>query len=222
MFTEEEGKKIQFVLNEVIYQIRSSQIMMQIFTYYVSDLDQMLVKNRVKIELNFEGLKTQIKRKILSQRNNYWGLNDEDIKIVEKACEDSSIDQFKDFINGCLKSNLAEKEAEREYLVKQKDEKEKDFIKSILKDKYDLLGEAVLHIIKENRAFPYKSDKIKGFLELEFNPETIFLLMNSYPKLASPIGYINKYKEEREELIKSRKIPLRTIECAIDFIKRQK
>ena len=66
---------------------------------------QMSDGNRVKIDLNFDSIKLQIKRKILSQKNNYWNIKDSEIKIVEDL-KDEEFDIFKIFINKCLKENL--------------------------------------------------------------------------------------------------------------------
>ena len=74
---------VESVLNTFIFRIKVSPILLTVYQYYVSDQSQMSDGNRVKIDLNFDSIKLQIKRKILSQKNNYWNIKDSEVKIVE-------------------------------------------------------------------------------------------------------------------------------------------
>ena len=56
---------VENVLNTFIFRIKVSPILLTVYKYYVSDQSQMSDGNRVKIDLNFDSIKLQIKRKIL-------------------------------------------------------------------------------------------------------------------------------------------------------------
>lgn len=66
--TEQEKQSINYTLKEFIYSIRKSDVCYKIYKYYTSDFSQRISKNRKNIELNFDSIETQIKRKILSDK----------------------------------------------------------------------------------------------------------------------------------------------------------
>lgn len=224
MEIKEKYNIVKKVLKEFIFQLRTIDILKQIYTYYISDLSQVMGANsKHKTDLNFEGLKQQIRRKILSDRNNYWNLKDSEIKIVEEIFQkDKEVNSFKNYINELLSTDLGAQIKEMEILKKEEDNKEDARLKKILIPKEDLLLEAVKIILQNNREFPYKSDKIKALLSIELNTEQIFAILNGYERWLSPRGYIEKFKQERLTLIKEKKLKIYSLEDSILIIKSKK
>lgn len=224
MEIEEKYNIVRKVLKEFIFQLRTIDILKQVYTYYISDLSQVMGTNsKHKTDLDFEGLKQQIRRKILSDRNNYWHLKDSEIKIVEEIFQkDKEVNLFENYINELLSTDLDAQIKEMETLKKEEDNKEDARLKKILIPKEDLLLEAVKIILQNNREFPYKSDKIKALLSIELNTEQIFAILNGYEKWLSPRGYIEKFKQERLTLIKEKKLKIYSLEDSILIIKSKK
>lgn len=202
--TEEIKLICKEVLSDFIYKIRmENSIYKIVYTYYISDYSQMMQGNIVKIGQNFESLKTQIKRKILTERNNYWALDIEKAKIVEDLAinHEKEFDSLKSLINSSFISDM--KSQQREMEKKEQDLKNKEFnrLEEILKDKYEVYGKACYKIIHDEREFAYKSDKIKIFLEIGLDVDTIFYILSEYKKWVSPRSYIDKYNKERHQAI---------------------
>ncbi|QIG64919.1 hypothetical protein SJC03_245 [Bacteroides phage SJC03] len=208
---------VENVLNTFIFRIKVSPILLTVYKYYVSDQSQMSDGNRVKIDLNFDSIKLQIKRKILSQKNNYWNIKDSEVKIVEDL-KDEEFDTFKNFINKCLKENLDSQIKEMEMKEEAEKSEEENRIKKILYPKEDLLFEAVKKIIENNREFPYKSDKIKAFLSIALNTEQIYAILAGYENLVSQMGYIEKFRQERINQISEGKIKVYPQEESVRII----
>ena len=216
-YMDEKKTIVESVLNTFIFRIKVSPILLTVYKYYVSDQSQMSDGNRVKIDLNFDSIKLQIKRKILSQKNNYWNIKDSEIKIVEDL-KDEELDSFKNFINKCLNENLDSQIKEMEMKEEAEKSEEENRIKKILYPKEDLLFEAVKKIIENNREFPYKSDKIKAFLSIALNTEQIYAILAGYENLVSQMGYIEKFRQERTNQISEGKIKVYPQEESVKII----
>lgn len=232
--TEEQIKDCKETLKKFIYRVRYSLengggISELVFHYYTdSEMDKFKTypvnTPEFYASFNFERTKRQIKKKILSNRNEYWNLSESQAKFLENFCINHSKefdDLFKNYINYLWKCNL--KAQEEEFLKQEQEIKEKENaqLKAILKDKFELYNEVVTLILNDTSEYPYKSDKIKVLLELELDVDTIYLILCTKEKWISPKGYINKYAEERKEGIKQRKIVVYELNSTIKHIMTQ-
>lgn len=215
------------VLKKFIYKIKISGVCQLIFHYYNDSYDTDGFKT-YKVDspeyyqsFNFERTKRQIKKKILTKNNNYWRLEESKIKLLEDFCINNSKEfdnLFKNFIEYLWKMSLDKQKKEFEKELNEIKEKENSVLKTILKEKYDSLQEVIVLILEDTLEYPYKSDKIKILLELELDVETIYLILQTKEKWASPRGYINKYFEERKEGIKQKKIVVYELESTIKHL----
>lgn len=227
--TKEQEETCKDVLKRFVYKVRKSEVCQLIFHYYTdSDFNDKMKTYPVNTpgyfaSFNAERTIYQIKKKILSVRNNYWNLEEGKIKLVESLCVNhpKEFENLKDYINSLWESNLAQQDKEFEKEEKELKEKDNAKLKSILKEKYNLLQEVVNLILSDTSEYPYKSDKIKVLLELELDVDTIFLILQTREKLISPRGYIDKYYKERQEGIKQRKIVQYELNSSIKHITNQ-
>lgn len=227
--TEEQIDICKEILTKFIYKIKISDIGQLVFHYYTdSEMDEfktyLVGTPEYYKSFNYERTKRQIKKKILSVRNNYWSLDESKLKIVENFCINNSKEfdkLFKEYIENLWTCSL--KEQTKEFERKKREEKEKDDakLKAILKNKYDLYKEVVTLILNDTQEYPYKSDKIKILLELELDVDTITMILQTREKWSSPRGYVNKYFEERKEGIKQRKIVVYELNSTIKHIVTQ-
>lgn len=232
--TEEQISICKEILKKFIYRVRHSLengggISELVFHYYTdSEMDEFKTypvnTPEFYASFNFERTKRQIKKKILSNKNEYWNLNESQAKFLESFCINHSKefdDLFKNYINYLWKCDL--KVQEEEFLRQEQEIKEKENVqlKVILKEKFDLYKEVVTLILNDTSEYPYKSDKIKVLLELELDVDTIYLILATKEKWTSPKGYINKYSEERKEGIKQRKIVVYELNSTIKHITNQ-
>lgn len=224
MENQEKYEIVKKVLKEFTFQLRTVDILKQVYTYYISDFNQLIGANcKSRANLNFEDLKQQIRRKILSDRNNYWHLKDSEIKIVEEIFQkDEEAILFKDYIDKLFISDLNTQIKEMEAIKKEESNKEDERLNKILYPKSDILLEPVKIILQNNREFPYKSDKIKSLLLIELNTEQIFAILSGYEKWSSPRGYIEKFRQERLNQIKEKKLKVYSLEDSIFIIKSKK
>lgn len=202
--TEEIKSICKEVLSDFIYKIRmENSIYKIVYTYYISDYSQMMQGNITKIGQDFESLKIQIKRRILTERNNYWALDIEKAKVVEDLAinNEKEYDFLKPLINSLFKSDMKSQQKEMEKKEKDLKDKELNRLKEILKEKYEFYREVCYKIIHDEREFAYKSDKIKIFLEIGLDVDTIFYILSDYKKWMAPRSYIDKYSKERHQAI---------------------
>lgn len=224
--TKEQISICKEILKKFIYKIRINNISQLIFHYYTdSGMDEFKTypvgTSEYYKSFNYERTKRQIKKKILSTRNNYWNLDESKLKIIESFCINNSKEfdkLFKEYIENLWTCSL--KEQTKEFEKEEREAKEKDDakLKAILKEKFDLYKEVVTLILNDTSEYPYKSDKIKILLELELDVDTIYLILAIKAKWMSPKGYINKYFEERKEGIKQRKIVVYELNSTIKHI----
>lgn len=227
--TKEQEEVCKDILKRFVYVIRKSDICQLIFHYYNdSDINNKIETYPVNTleyfaSFNTERTKQQIKKKILSTRNNYWNFEETKIKIIEDICinHPKEFDSFSNYIDTLWKMDLSEQEREFEQKEKELKEKENNKLQSILKDKYALLNEVVTLILEDTSEYPYKSDKIKVLLELELDVDTIFLLLQMKEKWTSPRGYVDKYYKERQEGIKQKKVIEYELNSSIKHITNQ-
>lgn len=227
--TEEQISICKEILKKFIYKIRIGDVGQLVFHYYTdSEMDEFKTYPVGTPEyyksFNYERTKRQIKKKILSTRNNYWNLDSSKLKIVESFCINNSKEfdkLFKEYIKNLWTCSL--KEQTKEFEKEEREAKEKDNaqLRAILKDKFELYKEVVTLILNDTSEYPYKSDKIKVLLELELDVDTIYLILCTKEKWISPKGYINKYAEERKEGIKQRKIVVYELNSTIKHIMTQ-
>lgn len=232
--TEEQISNCKEILKKFIYKVRNGLengggVSELIFHYYTdSEIDEFktypINTPEFFASFNFERTKRQIRKRILTVRNEYWNLDETKAKFLESFCISHSkkFDTlFKEYINYLWKCNF--KALREESKRKEKEDKEKDDknLKIILGNKYDFYKEVVNLILNDTQEYPYKSDKIKVLLEIELDVETIFMLLQTKEKWISPRGYINKYAEERKEGIKQRKIVVYELNSTIKHIMAQ-
>ena len=232
--TEEQISICKEILKKFIYRVRYSLengggVSELVFHYYTdSEMDEFKTypvnTPEFYASFNFERTKRQIRKKILTNKNDYWNLDESKAKILENFCINTPKEfdnLFKDYINYLWKCDL--KKQEEEFRKQEQAEKEKDEakLKAILKDKYDLYKEVVTLILNDTQEYPYKSDKIKVLLELELDVDTITMILQTREKWISPRGYVNKYFEERKEGIKQRKIVVYELNSTIKYIMTQ-
>lgn len=207
--TEELKQICKEVLTKVIYQIRNQgSVAGLVYTYYVSDPSQMVEKNKIIIKKDFDSLKIQIRRKILTQCNNYWGLEDSKVKAVEDLVlyHEDEFDTLKDMITDLFGADM---KAQRQAMEKaEEDSKAREFkqFKEVLKDRYDMYKDVCYKIIHDDREFACKSDKIKIFLEIGLDVDSITLLLLNYEKWIVQRSYVEKYRKERHQAILEGKI----------------
>lgn len=211
MFTIEQEKIIKNVVKSVIFQIRKGGSVKTggvydiLYTYHISDFSQQLECNKIEIKHNYECFKLQIQRKLLSQCNNYWKLKDSELRLIEESINKKEFENFKPYIeylwNCNLKNIEKEIELEEENKISEKNEK----IKKILGNKYESYKDLIPAILESKREYPYKSDKIKIFLDLYLNSDEIFRIMNNYEQWRVTYSYVEKYRIERMDLIKEGK-----------------
>lgn len=232
--TEEQISIYKEILKKFIYRVRHSLengggVSKLVFHYYTdSEMDEFKTypvnTPEFYASFNFERTKRQIKKKILTNKNDYWNLDESKVKKLESFCINNPKEfdnLFKDYINYLWKCDL--KKQEEEFRKQEQAEKEKDNakLKVILQDKYDLYKEVVTLILNDTQEYPYKSDKIKVLLELELDVDTITMILQTREKWISPRGYVNKYFEERKEGIKQRKIVVYELNSTIKHIMAQ-
>lgn len=199
--TDEQKNIVKEVLRKIIFQIRTNSVFNLVFTYYVSDYVQMMHENKIKINYDFKSIKLQIQRKILTQRNNYWDLEESKIKLVEDLAiyHEEEFNQFEDFVTNLFASNInLEKKAMEQEEIDAKMRLMKK-IREILKEKADTCDEVCYKIIKDEREYPCKSDKIKILLDVGLSVDIIFMLLMECEKWRAQRGYIEKYRKERYE-----------------------
>lgn len=218
--TEEQINICKDILERFIYNIRINEISQIIFTYYNKDYNILDIDVKDESHYNFEEVNQQIKAHILSQRNSFWRLNENKIKIVENLAinHPKEFETFKTFIE---RAWICDPAKQRERINKEENDKKREVskqLKIILKDKYELYEEVIRLILEDTKIYPYKSDKIKVLLELELDVETIFFILQINDKWSSPRGYINKYLEERKLGILKKSIVIYELNSTIKHI----
>ena len=198
---------IKETLKNFITKIRLSELFRQIYTYYVQEASDLNADKLVHIKMDYPSLKLQLKRKILSQRNNYWDLKDENVSIVENAVSTKDFDkEFKTYCENLFKKSLKDLSEEIEQQEQNEKNQFEESIRKFIHPQEDLLFEPVKLVLTRKLEFPFKSDVIKALLMLKLNDEQIFNLCNLLDRSRSPRGYITKYRQEREDLIKQGKL----------------
>lgn len=203
----EKEEIIKRVLERFITKIRNQDILSTVYKYYVSDYAQLNERNRINIEFNFECVNLQIKRRILTEKNNYWNILPSELKVVEDfVAKEGGIEYFKEFVENLLQVdiNLLRKKIKDE--EKSKEDENNAAIKKILGECAQQFFEAVKRTLVDRRNFPYKGDVIKALLSLYLNNEQILYLMNRDEKLVVQPSYIEKYKKERAQGVLEGKI----------------
>ena len=216
--TEQEKQSINYTLKEFIYSIRKSDVCYKIYKYYTSDFSQRISKNRKNIELNFDSIETQSKRKILSDKigDPYFDtIKISNIKLIEEYTSKHGLKEFKDYIEFLLKHSLSDFEKEQKQKEQEEKDKEDEFLINILNPKSDLLLIPVKNILKSQREYIYKNEKIKAFLDIQLNNTQIFNIMNNYENLKVTNSYIEKFRVERQALLVENKIQSFPQEVAI-------
>lgn len=216
--TEQEKQSINYTLKEFIYSIRKSDVCYKIYKYYTSDFSQRISKNRKNIELNFDSIETQIKRKILSDKigDPYFDtIKTSNIKLIEEYTSKHGLKEFQDYIEFLLKHSLSDFEKEQKQKEQEEKDKEDEFLINILNPKSDLLLIPVKNILKSQREYIYKNEKIKAFLDIQLNNTQIFNIMNNYENLKVTNSYIEKFRVERQALLVENKIQSFPQEVAI-------
>lgn len=105
----------------------------------------------------------------------------------------------------------------------QKEEKvkeniENEAIKKILGNVSDNLFRATKKVLEDRRNFPYKVDVIRGLLSLALNVDQIIYLMARNEKLVVQRSYVEKYRQERTDLIAEGKLKIHTKEEEAEII----
>lgn len=219
------------VLKKFIYRVRIGGVTQMVFHYYSDSVEDDGCKT-YKVDtpeyyasFNYARTKRQIKKKILSNRNNYWHIEEGKIKIIENFCisHPNEFDNyFKHYIENLWTCSLKEQTAEFEKEKKELEEKNNYLLKIALgEDKYEKYSKVVNLILNDITDYPYKSDKIKVLLELELDIDTIFRILQTNEKWKSPRSYVEKYYKERQEGIKQRKITVYELNSTIKHITNQ-
>lgn len=209
--TEEKISICKEILKNFIYKIRTNEICQLVFHYYTdsdrNDKNYPINTLEYSQSFNFDKVKKQIRKKILSVRNNYWNLDENKIKLVENICINNSeeFEFLKEYIEDLWTSPLEEQIKEFEKKEKEIKEKEKASLKIALGDKYDTYEKIVTLILKDKIEYPYKSDKIKVLSEINLDIDTIFKVLQLKEKNLSR-SYVEKYNKEKIEEIKQRKV----------------
>lgn len=212
----EQVNIVKDILHSFIFKIRIPSVLNFVYKYYISDNSQLNEGNRVKIDLDFKSIKLQINRNILSQRNNYWNLNDSGISLLEQ--NQYILDELKEYIETLLESDLEKQLKEIEKREQEEENKEDEKLLSILSPK-EILLPIVKKILKDSREYPYKSDKIKILLAVHLNVDQIYAILANYEKFAATRSYIDKYRQERVDLISEGKLKNIPLEDMIKILK---
>lgn len=221
---QEQINIVKEVLSKFIFKIRIGGeygVCLLVYTYYCSSFSK-YTKDRPK--LNFEGIKRQIKDKILTQTNNYWELEESKIKFVESFVlnKEKEFDSyFKDYINELLDIDVELQAKKFEDEEKEEQNRQDEQLKLILKERYSTYKQVVEVIMKDDLNYPCKSDKIKAFLEIKLDVDSIYFIMNRQEKWIVQRGYVDKYSREREQAIKDKKIKVYETQSVIDEIIRK-
>lgn len=219
MENKEKEQIARDVLKKFIYKIRTTNIPSIVYRYYISDKSQALESNRVKVKEDFDSIKLQISREILSEKNNYWQLKDSDIEVAEKyLMEEKNINSLKTYINALLGVNLKEQSVEMEAIQKAELEAEKQIILDAIESNDENLYKAVFIVIENKREFPYKSSKVDALLELKLNEEQIVEVLKNYDNLKVTKGYVGQIAKKRFEEICDNKRRILTQEEKISQI----
>lgn len=229
--TEQQIQLFKEILKKFIYKVRTDKVLQLVFHYHDNDFKREEGFKTYPVNspeylhsFNFDRTKRQIRKKILSLKNNYWKLNESEVKELESFCinHPNKFDEiFKSYIEDLWICSLESQIKEFQQKEKREKEEENNRLKEILGERYDLYKEVIPLILKDTSEYPYKSDKIKILLELELDVDTIYLILLMKEKWTSPKGYINKYFEERKEGIKQRKIVVYELNSTIKHIKNQ-
>lgn len=228
--TSEQIEICKEVLKKFIYRIRIGGVSQLVFHYYSDSLENRDKTYQVDTpeyyaSFNYDKTKKQIQRKILSNRNNYWHIDEKKIKIIENFCisHPKEFDNyFKKYINFLWTCSLKQQTEEFEKEKQETIEKNNTLLKIALgEDKYDLYYKVVNLVLNDTTDYPYKSDKIKVLLELELDVDTIFRVLQTKEKWSVPRSYVEKYFKERQEGIKQRKITVYELNSTIKHITNQ-
>lgn len=217
MIDNKEKDIIKEVLEKFIYKLRTNEICFIVFSHYTDN-----PLEPFKGDLNFDGITKQIKKGILTKSQNYWRNIELSKRIfLEKYISSKESEFKKEFGNYIAELCICDLSLQKEKIEKEKIEKineENDKLKSILKQKYDTHKEVVSLILKDLKIYPYKSDKIKIFLELGLDVDTIHNVMNLKEKWVVQRGYVEKYDIERKDKIKKKEIYVYEMQSVIDDV----
>lgn len=230
--SEEQIDICKEVLKKFIYKIRIGGVFQMIFHYYSDSIEEDDGCKTYKMNtpeyyasFNYERTKRQIKKKILSNRNNHWCLEEGKIKIIENLCiyhPDEFDNYFKKYIENLWTCSLNEQTEEFKKEKRELEEKNNHLLKVALgEDKYEKYCKVVNLILSDTINYPYKSDKIKVLLEIGLDIDTIFRVLQTNKKWNSPRSYVEKYYKERQEGIKQRKITVYELNSTIKHITNQ-
>lgn len=212
--TEKEitlGKK---GLKTFIIGLRRFEIRKIVFTYYNDKFES----KRVYPEVNYEGIKLQISKKILTSRQEYFEVPNNEAKILESCVNTSLFDEyFKEYIQILFSCNLndviSSLESEKEDIKRQKYDKIREIIGGTNND----LIESIFVVMNNNQDYSCKSEKIRALLSIRVTVDQIFSIMASYEDWYCPRSYIDKYQSEIIENIKVGK-HLKSLDIAIKDI----
>lgn len=215
----EDREIILNVLERFIVKIKSSDILNQIYKYYISDYSQLNDSNRKKISLNYESINIQAQRKIFTEKNNYWNIKPSELKLIENhIAKYGNLDEFKKEIDEFLACDISVQREKMQKEEKVKENIENEAIKKILGNVSDNLFRATKKVLEDRRNFPYKVDVIRGLLSLALNVDQIIYLMARNEKLVVQRSYVEKYRQERTDLIAEGKLKIHTKEEEAEII----
>lgn len=215
----EDREIILNVLERFIVKIKSSDILNQIYKYYISDYSQLNDSNRKKISLNYESINIQAQRKIFTEKNNYWNIKPSELKLIENhIAKYGNLDEFKKEIDEFLACDIFVQREKMQKEEKVKENIENEAIKKILGNVSDNLFRATKKVLEDRRNFPYKVDVIRGLLSLALNVDQIIYLMARNEKLVVQRSYVEKYRQERTDLIAEGKLKIHTKEEEAEII----
>lgn len=209
----EDREIILNVLERFIVKIKSSDILNQIYRYYISDYSQISDSNKRKIYLDYESINLQAQRKIFTEKNNYWNIKPSELKLVEDhLAKYGNLDEFKKDIEEFLACDVSIQREKIQKEEKIKENIEEEAIKKILGEVSDNIFKASKKVLEDRRNYPYKVDVIRGLLSLALNVDQIVYLMARNEKLIVQRSYVEKYRQERTDLISEGKLKFYTKE----------
>lgn len=209
----EDREIILNVLERFIVKIKSSDILNQIYRYYISDYAQISDSNKRKIYLDYESINLQAQRKIFTEKNNYWNIKPSELKLVENhLAKYGNLDEFKKDIEEFLACDVSIQREKIQKEEKIKENIEEEAIKKILGEVSDNIFKASKKVLEDRRNYPYKVDVIRGLLSLALNVDQIVYLMARNEKLVVQRSYVEKYRQERTDLISEGKLKFYTKE----------
>ena len=194
----EEREVVLRVIEKFCFDIKHD-ILKIVFENFVNDVSQMLEENVIPIGYNFESVELQIcQRHIIQDRNNYWHLQPTEIKSLESylSKHKNSLIELKSEIEGFLGSSYQSQRDKFGLIEKEKEQKEFDFVFDIL-DKDEVKTKKAFIIIRDNKEYPYKSDKVKALLNIFCNVDQIFFILNHWETLVVQRNYVEKYYKEK-------------------------